>query len=107
MSFNQEEIQEILSIYKAESEEHLQKLNQCLLQLRFGDQLLFEQQVTEPDASASLRILSHTRCTLFGREIHVRDSGGGRLNDARPVGIVVDDDRSQENDQLRLGLDFA
>ncbi len=33
MSFNPEEIQEILSIYKAESEEHLQKLNQCLLLL--------------------------------------------------------------------------
>jgi two-component system chemotaxis sensor kinase CheA len=31
MSFDPEELQEILSIYKAESEEHLQRLNECLL----------------------------------------------------------------------------
>lgn len=33
MSFNAEELREILSIFKAESEEHLQKLNESLLQL--------------------------------------------------------------------------
>jgi len=33
MSFSAEELQEILTIYKAESEEHLQKLNECLLQM--------------------------------------------------------------------------
>jgi two-component system chemotaxis sensor kinase CheA len=31
MTFNAEELREILTIYKAESEEHLQKLNECLL----------------------------------------------------------------------------
>ncbi len=33
MSFNPEELQEILSIYKAESEEHLLKMNECLIRL--------------------------------------------------------------------------
>jgi len=33
MTFDAEELREILTIYKAESEEHLQKLNECLLQM--------------------------------------------------------------------------
>lgn len=33
MSFNPGELQEILSIYKAESEEHLLKMNECLIRL--------------------------------------------------------------------------
>jgi two-component system chemotaxis sensor kinase CheA len=33
MTYRPDELQEILSIYKAESEEHLQKLNACLLRL--------------------------------------------------------------------------
>jgi two-component system chemotaxis sensor kinase CheA len=33
MSFSAEELQEILTIYRAESEEHLQKLSECLLRM--------------------------------------------------------------------------
>ena len=33
MSFRPEELREILSIYKAESREHLEKMNECLIRL--------------------------------------------------------------------------
>jgi two-component system chemotaxis sensor kinase CheA len=49
MTFNPEELQEILTIYKAESEEHLQKLNECLLRMEKepGGQDLLEEVFRE------------------------------------------------------------
>jgi hypothetical protein len=78
-----------------------------LLELRFGDQLLLEKQVAKPNTFARCRLLGHRRRALLEVRAHVRDTSSGRLNDTRPVGIVVNDDRPQENDELCLGLELA
>ena len=72
------------------------------LELLLGDQLLLEQQVSEPDALAGF---GGQGASARGSER--REAIRRRLDDSRPVVVVVHDDRPEQDHELGLRLDLA